>query len=127
MSKNRDKLSLVAAILDAVKPGTTKTRIMYNANLSYTLLQKYLETSLNSGFMRLDGYGYELTENGQKFLMQYKKLSERYSKTQHTIKDLSRERAQLFEQCRENTTKTTTKELKQKSNKKQPLHNLNSS
>ena len=36
MGKNRDRLGIVAAILDAANPGTSKTRIMFSANLNYT-------------------------------------------------------------------------------------------
>jgi predicted transcriptional regulator len=68
MGKNRGRLSLVVAILDAASAGASKTRIMYMANLSYKLLQKYLETTMSLGFVRLNGSNYELTAKGRHFL-----------------------------------------------------------
>lgn len=40
LGKNRDRLSIVAAILEAVNSGASKTRIMFSANLSFSLLEK---------------------------------------------------------------------------------------
>ena len=36
LGKNRDRLSIVAAILEAANSGAGKTRIMLQANLNYT-------------------------------------------------------------------------------------------
>lgn len=64
MSKNRDTISLIAAVLEVAKTGATKTRIMYKANLSFKLLKKYLEKTLKIGFIRLNESSYELTAKG---------------------------------------------------------------
>lgn len=36
LGKNRNRLSIIAAILDVASEGSSKTRIMYQANLNYT-------------------------------------------------------------------------------------------
>jgi len=51
LGKNRDRLGIIAAILEAASVVSTKTRIMYAANLSFKLLEKYLETVLEAGFV----------------------------------------------------------------------------
>jgi len=52
MGRNRDRLSIVAAILEAANPGTSKTRIMCSANLSFSLLEKYLDVTSRAGFFK---------------------------------------------------------------------------
>jgi predicted transcriptional regulator len=68
LGKNRDRLSIVAAILEAVQSGASKTRIMSMANLSFKLLEKYLDISMRAGFVQADEYKYTLTEPGVEFL-----------------------------------------------------------
>ncbi len=52
MGKNRDKVDIIAAILKAAGDGANKTKIMFGANLSFKLLEKYLETVMNIGFVQ---------------------------------------------------------------------------
>ena len=106
MRKNRDRLSLLAAILDAASACATKTRIMYMANLSYRLLEKYLETSIKLGFLQREGSNYTLTENGRDFLKKYKYFIGRYSKGQSVLNDLINEREKLEQLCQERTDET---------------------
>ncbi len=47
MKRNRDRVRLVAAILEAARNGANKNRIMYDANLSYKLLEKYLKIAMD--------------------------------------------------------------------------------
>jgi predicted transcriptional regulator len=49
--KNREKLEIVRDILSAVLEETKKTRIMYKANLSYRVFEKYLNSLLESGLV----------------------------------------------------------------------------
>ena len=107
MRKNRDRLSLVAAILDAASAGATKTRIMYMANLSYSLLEKYLETSIKLGFLGHEGSNYTLTETGRDFLKKYNHFIGRYSKGQNVLNNLINERIKLEQLCQERTDETS--------------------
>ena len=56
-------------ILSLVKEGARRTHIMYRANLSFKLLDKYLNEVLTAGLARLgeDGF-YEITGKGMIFL-----------------------------------------------------------
>jgi predicted transcriptional regulator len=102
MRKNRDKLCLVAAILEATNTGGTKTSIMYHANLSFKLLEKYLATANNASLIYKDGSTYRLTEQGIHFLRKYAHFRNRYFRTQKTLKDLAAEREILEKICQQN-------------------------
>jgi predicted transcriptional regulator len=51
VGKNRDRICLIASVVEAAHVSSTKTRIMFRANLSYQLLEKYLGTVINLGFI----------------------------------------------------------------------------
>ena len=95
MGKNRDKLSIIADVLTSVSTGCGKTRIMFSANLSFKLLEKYLEITLDAGLIRLDNSVYSLTEDGREFLVRYKDFHQRYSKLQGLLEDLGSEQEKL--------------------------------
>ena len=95
MVKNRDGLSIVAAILEAARYGASKTRIMNTANLSFRLLEKYLDSAVNVGFVKSENSRYVLTEQGWMFLKRYQSFMERYSRVQKALEDLCSEREQL--------------------------------
>lgn len=97
--KNRDRLSIFADILESANSGATKTRIMYKANLSYTLLGKYLDSALDLDFLQTTGSRYSLTEKGLEFLKQYRHFRERTLKAKALLEDLDRERNQLIRLC----------------------------
>jgi predicted transcriptional regulator len=95
LGKNRNRLSIIAAILDAANLGSSKTHIMYQANLSFNLLEKYLGLASNSELVELKGYKYHLTQRGKDFLRHYRNFEERYEKAQKLLDSLSFEREQL--------------------------------
>jgi predicted transcriptional regulator len=68
MGKNRDRSSIITAILEAANTGASKTRIMFALNLSFSLLEKYLAVALKSEFVRVEDYRYSLTEQVENFL-----------------------------------------------------------
>src|SRR4030067_1506832 len=79
-SKRRDKLCIIAEILEIAKEGTLKTQIMYKANLSYAQLNDYLKFLLKSGllqkFVSSGKDVYEVTEKGVDFLQRHCELTE---------------------------------------------------
>jgi len=101
LGKNRDRLSIVAAILEAANSGASKTGIMFKANLSFGLLEKYLDVVMKSGFIEVESYRYTLTEQGREFLKQYRQFFERYVKAQGLLEDLVSEREKLSLMCTE--------------------------
>src|SRR5512136_1574964 len=57
-SKRRDKLRIIAEILEIAKNGTLKTQIMYKANLSFAQLNEYLKFMLKIRLMeKVDNRG----------------------------------------------------------------------
>ena len=62
-------MEILVDILSLVKEGARKTHIMYRANLSFKLLDKYLNEVLTAGLVRLDDDGfYKITGKGLIFL-----------------------------------------------------------
>jgi len=78
--KRRDKLSIIAEILEISKEGTLKTQIMYRANLSFAQLKDYLKFMLNTSLLnkfRANGKDvYSATEKGVDFLQRHFELTE---------------------------------------------------
>jgi predicted transcriptional regulator len=99
LGKNRDRLSIIAAILEAANSGACKTKIMFRANLSFKLLEKYLDICLQSGFVESNGKKYTLTEQGATILKQYRQLHERYNNAQKMLNDMVSERERLSQSC----------------------------
>ncbi len=79
-SKRRDKLYIVAEILEIAKGGTLKTQVMYRANLSFTQLNDYLEFMLKIGLLEKVEVNakdiYRATEKGLDFLQRYREINE---------------------------------------------------
>jgi predicted transcriptional regulator len=79
-AKRRDKLYIVAEVLEIAKDGTLKTQIMYRANLSFTQLNEYLDFMLKIGLLRKDLTNgkdvYSATEKGVAFLERYREITE---------------------------------------------------
>ena len=99
MGKNRDRISIIAAILEVAYSGANKTRIMFNANLSFKLLEKYLDVVVESGFVCLEGSKYHLSERGRVFLKRYRAYAMRYVEAQKLLEDLGCERDELDLMC----------------------------
>jgi predicted transcriptional regulator len=99
MAKYRDGLGIIADVLRVAGRGAKKTRIMYVANLSHELLEKYLGMTVHSGFLRLNSDGYEVTEKGQVFLEKYLAFSSRSSKLENEFQSVNFERETLKRMC----------------------------
>jgi predicted transcriptional regulator len=97
--KYRDRVDIIAAILNVAGNGAKKTKIMYIANLSYTLLKKYLEEIVGMRFMRFNGDGYGVTEKGRLFLERYAEFSTKYSKLESELELMRFEREVLERMC----------------------------
>ncbi|XHH09897.1 MAG: winged helix-turn-helix domain-containing protein [Candidatus Bathyarchaeia archaeon] len=104
LGKNRDKIGLMAAILEAANSGAPKTRIMINANLSFKLLKKYLGLSMQLGYVELDGTTYKVTNQGRTFLFRYKRFVSQHAQVQKSLHNLEEERAILDYLCKRNQT-----------------------
>jgi len=79
-SKRRDKLYIIAEILEIAKDGTLKTQIMYRANLSFTQLNDYLRFMLKISLLDKTSENakdiYRATDKGMDFLQRYREITE---------------------------------------------------
>jgi predicted transcriptional regulator len=68
--KYRSRTEIASRILESAAEGTTKTKIMYKAFLSYAQLQEYLGVLEENGLLACDKGQqlYKTTEKGQRFL-----------------------------------------------------------
>ena len=70
-------MEIAAGILEIAKNGSRKTRIMYLGNLSFDLLQKYLDMLVNLGLLEIrngEERVYVATEKGRAFLEDFNEL-----------------------------------------------------
>ena len=76
--KYRSRTEIVAMILEAANGGTTKTKIMYKAFLSYAQLREYLSVLIENNLLEyLEGsQTYKTTEKGLNFLKMHNEIGE---------------------------------------------------
>ncbi|UCH70542.1 MAG: hypothetical protein JSV29_00735 [Candidatus Bathyarchaeota archaeon] len=99
-NKNRNSLEIVRDMLSAASEKAKKTRIMYRANLSYRLMEKYLNTILESGLVECDDDScYMVTWRGKEFLQMYEDYLERCRRIGKDIKGAREDRLQLENIC----------------------------
>ncbi len=75
--KYRSRTEIAATILETVRCGTTKTKIMYKAYLSYTQIKEYLKFLQDKGLMEYEqGTSiFRITEKGILFLRAYEEIT----------------------------------------------------
>ena len=95
----RSRLQIIADILAVARRGAGKTKVMYLANLSYLLLEKYLGETVASGFVSREDLGYRVTEKGLDFLEKYKDFSSRYSRISNEMRKMQLEKEALERLC----------------------------
>ncbi len=73
MTNYRSRLDIIADILNVAAREAKKTQIMYQANLSYNVLQKYMRELVGASLVSFldERRCYQLTEKGRKFLEAY--------------------------------------------------------
>ncbi len=92
---NRHSLDIVRDILSVASVRTRKTRIMYQANLSFVQVEKYLYRLLERGLVDHDGDStYLITRRGLDFLKLYEQYVDGLKQIEVQV-DRS-ERARLF-------------------------------
>jgi len=93
-------LQIVADILAITSRGAKKTRIMYQANLSYKLLCRYLGEVMEAGLVGLDdGDLYVLTSKGKEFLSKYGEYSKRREHLEVRLNNVNNEKTMLEQMC----------------------------
>jgi len=71
--KNRSRLEIMAAILEKAAQGARKTRMMYEASLSFHQMEGYLRYMVKTGFLSFERESglYLTTSKGREFLKSY--------------------------------------------------------
>ena len=70
----RNDLDICAEILNVAKSGARKTHIVYQANLNFKIVKRYLERLTNGGMLNSEESRFYTTEKGVDFLDNYKAL-----------------------------------------------------
>ena len=96
MGRYRGRLQIIADILSVVRGGARKTHVMYQANLSFTLLKRYLTEVLEAGLISCDdGDLYRLTRRGESFLDRFSDYSKRCDHVEEELNNVNDEKAVL--------------------------------
>lgn len=99
MGKHRDRLSIIAQILEASASGATKTSILRLTSLNFKYLQQYLQHVQRLGFIQAIGQKYSLTKQGHDFLDDYKHYHERCTNAEDLQGFLVKEHERLCKLC----------------------------
>ncbi len=83
MNKKRSKLEIIRDILEVIKNRNGKikpTHILYKSNLSYNMMEEYLNELIEKEFIletkNNNSKTYAITEKGQAYLSKFKLISE---------------------------------------------------
>ena len=97
----RGKLDIIADILHVVSGEAKKTQIMYQANLSYKVLQKYLAEITTASLISFEPEKqcYVLTEKGRVYLDGYQEYSKTNRHVTQRLNDVRSKRAVLEKLC----------------------------
>ena len=92
MRTKRNELEIITEILELVNDGyTSKSALMKNANLSFTLLRKYADYLISKGYLEESEYGYKITPKGLGLLEKLKRIRELEISLAELINELSKE------------------------------------
>ncbi len=100
MGTNRDRIDIIADILNVASNNAKKTHILYQANLSYKVLQRYLSEILEASlisYSEKDQF-YMLTEKG-KFLQSYKDYARTNKNAEKSISEIKSKKKKMEELC----------------------------
>lgn len=94
-------LEIIADILHVVSRNAKKTQIMYQANLSYKVLQRYLAKIVGASLINFEDEKqcYVLTAKGQEFLDAYKEYSKTNRHLEKQLNDIHIKKRILEELC----------------------------
>ena len=100
MSKYRDRLQIIADILSVADARARKTRIMYQANLSYRLLCRYLDEVVDAGLVKSASHDcYVLTAKGKEFLVRHEEYAKQCTNLEKQSSHLNNEKTALENMC----------------------------
>jgi predicted transcriptional regulator len=78
--RRRDRMFIMAEILEVAIDGALKTQMMYRANLSFAQLNEYLKLMLDLQLLEMVGNNgktmYKTTSKGARYLQSYKEIQD---------------------------------------------------
>ena len=101
MKNYRRRLDIIADILQVVSQNAKKTQIMFQANLSYKVLQRYMEDITSAYLISYETTEqcYVLTQKGQEFLEAYKEYAKTNKRIEKHLNDVGTKKKNLEELC----------------------------
>ena len=101
MVNYRQRIDIIADILEVVSLDAKKTQIMFKANLSFKALKKYLSEVVKASLVTYnkERQCYTLTSKGYAFLDAYKTYSETNKHIEERLSYLTQSRRVLNEFC----------------------------
>lgn len=101
MGNYRNRFDIIANILQVASKNAKKTQIMFQANLSYKVLKRYLEdvTDASLIYLRTEDQCYVLTKKGQEFLEAYKDYNETSKSIEKRLNDIDNKKKSLEQLC----------------------------
>lgn len=97
----RNHFEIVADILNVASRTAKKTQIMYQANLSYNVLQRYLSELAAASLVNFESQSqsYVLTPKGQEFLQAYKEYAKTSQHVEKRLNEVAAKRKTLEQLC----------------------------
>jgi predicted transcriptional regulator len=97
----RGRLDIIADVLRVVSGNAKKTQIMYQANLSYRVLQKYLAEVTGASLISFEDKRrcYILTVKGREFLDAYQEYSKTNMQVEKRVNDARTKKDVLEKLC----------------------------
>ncbi len=101
MGSYRSRLEIIADILNVASRNAKKTQIMYQANLSYNVLQRYLAEIMGASLMNFESEKqcYQLTDKGRTFLEAYQKYTKTNKHIEKRLSDAATKKRLLEDLC----------------------------
>jgi predicted transcriptional regulator len=86
--RKRTSYELLADLLQSSKGGARKTALMFRANLSFLLLNKYLSVLLDNGFVEKRGSYYYPSHRGMIYLQKFSRYQRTKAEVMRTQEEL---------------------------------------
>lgn len=99
-SRYRSGLEIAVDVLSIASVKSKKTKIMYQANLSFRLIEKYMRSLLDRGLLECDDSAHYLTTaRGKEFLQMYMEYVERCRRIGEDVDGAQKDRLLLENMC----------------------------
>jgi predicted transcriptional regulator len=97
----RDRFDIIADILNVAGHNAKKTQIMYQANLSHSVLQRYLSELAAASLVIFDSQSrnFILTPKGQEFLLAYRAYSKSSLRVEKRLTEVAAKKKILEQLC----------------------------